>query len=180
MLDPSILKTERPACHRTPLTSIQSDQGLDVSIFHETYYSIEIDNRCSYKARAMGDLDLSNEPVISIIDDDAFVRDGIGDLVTALGYRSLTFASSEEFLESDQVSNTVCLITDLHMPGLNGLDLQQYLLENGYCTPIIFVTAFPGGRAQERALKAGAIAFLNKPFEEKSLVSAVALALRAS
>jgi FixJ family two-component response regulator len=111
-------------------------------------------------------------------DDDPLVRGGIGDLVTSLGYRCLTFASSEEFLESCQVSNTVCLITDLHMPGLNGLDLQQHLQQTGYCTPVIFVTAFPDGR--ERALKAGAVAYLSKPFEESSLISAVGSALRAS
>ena len=130
------------------------------------------------RKQAQGDTDLSREPVISIIDDDPLVRDGIGDLVTSLGYRCLTFASSEEFLESCQVNNTVCLITDLHMPGLNGLDLQQYLQQKGYCTPVIFVTAFPDGR--ERALKAGAVAYLSKPFEESSLISAVGSALRAS
>lgn len=115
--------------------------------------------------------------MISIIDDDPLVRDGIGDLVTSLGYQCLTFASSEEFLESSQVSNTVCLITDLHMPGLNGLDLQEYLVQKGYCTPIIFVTAFPDGKSRERALRAGAIAYLSKPFEESSLISAVDSAL---
>jgi FixJ family two-component response regulator len=117
--------------------------------------------------------------VISIVDDDPLVRDGIGDLVASLGYRCLTFASSEEFLESSQVSNTVCLITDLHMPGLNGLDLQQHLLQEGYCMPIIFVTAFPDVKTRERALRAGAIAYLSKPFEESSLINAVGSALRA-
>jgi FixJ family two-component response regulator len=123
---------------------------------------------------------LSEEPVISIIDDDPLVREGIGDLVTSLGYRCLTFSSSEEFLESHQLGNTVCLITDLHMPGLNGLDLQQHLLQTGYCTPVIFVTAFPDGKSRERALKAGAVAYLSKPFEESSLISAVGSALGAS
>ena len=127
-----------------------------------------------------GDIDVPREHVISIIDDDPLVRDGIGDLVSSLGYSSLTFASSEEFLDSGQVHNTVCLITDLHMPGLNGLDLQQRLLDNGYCTPVIFVTAFPDGKDRERALKAGAIAFLSKPFEESSLISAVGSALKAA
>jgi len=118
-----------------------------------------------------------SEPAISIVDDDAFVRDSIGDLLTSLGYRSQTFASSEEFLKSGQVSNTVCLITDLNMPGLNGLDLQAHLLEKGYCTPVIFVTAFADSKARERALKAGAVAFLSKPFEEDSLIQAVGSAL---
>ena len=123
---------------------------------------------------------MSREPVISIVDDDPLVRDGIGDLVASLGYRCLTFSSSEEFLESCELGNTVCLITDLHMPGLNGLDLQQHLLQKGYCTPVIFVTAFPDGKSRERALRAGAVAYLSKPFEESSLISAVGSALRAS
>jgi FixJ family two-component response regulator len=131
------------------------------------------------KQAGQGDIDVTRRPVISIVDDDPLVRDGIGDLVTSLGYRSLTFESPEEFLESGQVSNTICLITDLHMPGLNGLDLQQRLLDKGYCTPVIFVTAFPDGKARERALKAGAVAFLSKPFEESSLISAVGSALSA-
>jgi len=123
---------------------------------------------------------LLSEPVISIIDDDPLVRDGIDDLVSSLGYKSLTFASSEEFLDSGQVRNTACVITDLNMPGLNGLDLQQYLLTKGYSTPVIFITAFPDGKARERAMKAGAVAFLSKPFEEKSLINAVGSALKAS
>jgi FixJ family two-component response regulator len=127
-----------------------------------------------------GEFDLLSEPVISIIDDDPLVRDGIDDLVSSLGYRSLTFASSEEFLDSGQVRNTACVITDLNMPGLNGLDLQQYLLTKGYSTPVIFITAFPDSKARERALKAGAVAFLSKPFEEKLLISAVGSALKAS
>ena len=130
------------------------------------------------KQAGQGEADLPGEPVISIVDDDPLVRDGIGDLVTSLGHRCLTFGSSEEFLESREVSNTICLITDLHMPGLNGLDLQQHLQQKGYCTPVIFVTAFPDGR--ERALRAGAVAYLSKPFEESSLISAVGSALRAS
>ena len=75
------------------------------------------------------------------------------------------------------MSNTVCLITDLNMPGLNGLDLQAHLLEKGYCTPVIFVTAFADSKPRERALKAGAVAFLSKPFEEDSLIQAVGSAL---
>jgi FixJ family two-component response regulator len=117
-------------------------------------------------------------PIISIIDDDAFVRESIGDLVKSLGYTALTFASAEHFLESGRVEDTSCLIADLQMPGLSGLDLQSHLLDEGYRTPVIFVTAFPSAKAQARALKAGAVAFLSKPFEESSLISAVSHALK--
>jgi len=120
-----------------------------------------------------------NASMISIIDDDSLVREAIGDLVTSLGYKPRIFASAEEFLESGQVADTACLITDLHMPGLSGFDLQERLLGEGYQTPIIFVTAYPKARARERALNAGAIAFLSKPFEERSLIRAVMSALRA-
>lgn len=118
--------------------------------------------------------------MISIIDDNLFVREAIGDLIKSLGYRPATFASAEEFLESGQVESTACVITDLQMPGLNGLDLQERLLHDGYCTPVIFITAYPKAKARERALNAGAVAFLSKPFEEMSLIDAVRSALRAS
>jgi FixJ family two-component response regulator len=121
-----------------------------------------------------------NASMISIVDDDSLVREAIGDLVTSLGYKPRTFASAEEFLESGQVADTACLITDLHMPGLSGFDLQERLLGEGYRTPIIFVTAYPRAQARERALNAGAVAFLSKPFEETSLIRAVRSALRAS
>jgi FixJ family two-component response regulator len=124
------------------------------------------------KAKAMGTI-----PMISIVDDDALVREGIGDLVKSLGYGALMFASAEEFLGSGQVKDTACLITDLQMPGLKGLDLQSHLLDAHYDTPVIFVTAFPTNKARTKALKAGAVAFLSKPFEESSLIGSIEIAL---
>jgi FixJ family two-component response regulator len=124
------------------------------------------------KAKAMGTI-----PMISIVDDDALVREGIGDLVKSLGYGALTFVSAEEFLRSGQVTETACVIADLQMPGLNGLDLQNQLLEAQYDTPIIFVTAFPTNKARTQALKAGAVAFLSKPFTESSLIGSIEIAL---
>ena len=120
------------------------------------------------------------DSMISIVDDDSLVREAIGDLVSSLGYKSLVFASAEEFLQSGQVEDTACLITDLQMPGLSGLDLQERLLDGGFRTPVIFVTAHPKAKARERALSAGAVAFLSKPFEEMSLISAVKSALNGS
>jgi CheY-like chemotaxis protein len=80
---------------------------------------------------------------ISIIDDDQFAREATGDLVQSLGYEVLTFESAERFLESGCLAETSCLITDLQMPGLSGLDLQSRLIEEGQRIPVIFVTAFP-------------------------------------
>jgi FixJ family two-component response regulator len=116
-------------------------------------------------------------PMISIVDDDALVREGIGDLVKSLGYAAVTFASAEEFLTSGKVKDTSCLITDLQMPGMKGLDLQSHLLEERYRTPVIFVTAFPNNKARTQALRAGAVAFLSKPFEETSLIGSIEIAV---
>jgi FixJ family two-component response regulator len=116
--------------------------------------------------------------MISIIDDDNCVREATGDLVESLGYCVLKFPSAEHFLESGRIDDTDCLITDLQMPGLNGLDLQSELLAQGRGTPVIFITAFPEDHYQERALNAGAVGFLTKPFDDKSLISCIEIALK--
>jgi FixJ family two-component response regulator len=115
--------------------------------------------------------------VISIVDDDPFVRDATVDLITSLGYPALAFESAEEFLNSGQVEKTLCLITDEQLPGLDGLGLQNKLVANDNHIAIVFITAFDDANVRERAMKAGAIAFLAKPFEEADLVLALHLAL---
>jgi FixJ family two-component response regulator len=115
--------------------------------------------------------------MISIVDDDETVRDATADLITSLGYNARTFSSSEEFLGSGELQHTDCLITDLQMPGLNGLELQARLLADGHDVPVIFMTAFPQAAARTRALDAGAVAFLTKPFEERSLMESIETAL---
>jgi FixJ family two-component response regulator len=116
---------------------------------------------------------ICEKTMISIVDDDEVVRAATADLVNSLGYEAQTFASAEQFLESGQVEHTSCIITDLQMPGLNGLELQSRLIAAGYRKPIIFITAFPTVGARERALEGGAIAFLNKPFREDSLIESL-------
>ena len=113
---------------------------------------------------------MSAPPTISIVDDDAWAREGIKDLVASLGYRTLTFASAEEFLESGCVEATTCVISDVQMPGLSGLDLQKRLADRAYKPSIILVTAYPDEKFRIRALDAGARGFLVKPFDEKSLM----------
>jgi FixJ family two-component response regulator len=115
--------------------------------------------------------------MISIVDDDPVVRDATADLINSLGYATLAFESAEQFLQSGHVEDTSCLVTDLQMPGMNGLDLQSLLLKKGYNIPIIFITAFPKEQARAAALKAGAVAFLTKPFEEGSLLNSLKIAL---
>jgi FixJ family two-component response regulator len=116
-------------------------------------------------------------PMISIVDDDKVVREATADLVSSLGYPTRTFASADAFLEAGQLEHTSCLITDLQMPGLNGLELQSRLLDEGHRIPVIFITAFPTAGVRQRAMSSGAVAFLTKPFEEASLIQSIEAAL---
>jgi FixJ family two-component response regulator len=120
---------------------------------------------------------VSETRVISIVDDDPFARGAIGDLIQSLGYQAISFPSAERFLDSGSVEEVACLITDLQMPGMNGLDLQDHLLAAGYDTPVIVISAFPEERFRTRALNAGAVAFLSKPFAEESLIGCIDTAL---
>ena len=115
-----------------------------------------------------------SEPLISIVDDDALARDGIGQLIESLGYKAVTFVSAEHFLESGLIAETTCLITDLQMPGLNGLELQEGLRSQGYQTPVILITAYPNHR--KRALDNGAVGFLSKPFDDEALIECLTAA----
>jgi FixJ family two-component response regulator len=119
-------------------------------------------------------------PIVSIIDDDPIVREATADLLQSLGYEAKPFESAEHFLESGALAETSCLITDLQMPGLNGLELQTRLIAQGHSIPVIFVTAFPEERFRNRAMNAGALAFLSKPFAEDSLIKCVESALNQS
>jgi FixJ family two-component response regulator len=125
-----------------------------------------------------GDWKLPEALVISIVDDDRIARDAIRELVQSLGYRTAVFPSAEQFLESGSVEETACVITDLQMPGMSGFDLQVRLRDSGFDTPVIFVSGFPEERHRTRALDAGAVGFLSKPFEERSLVECLNAALK--
>ena len=118
---------------------------------------------------------MSTRPVISIIDDDASVRIATDNLLRSLGYAVRTFVSAEEFLRS--AHHTSCVIADVQMPGMSGVDLQARLLTQGYRVPFIFMTAFPEETIRARALNAGAICFLTKPFDRLTLTRYVDTAL---
>jgi FixJ family two-component response regulator len=118
--------------------------------------------------------------LIAIVDDDEPVRDAMKTLVRSLGYNASTFGSAEKFLNSEQIDDTSFLITDLQMPGLSGLDLQDRLIARGYRIPIIFITGFPDDTARARAMKAGALAFLTKPINEHHLIGHLEKALKAA
>ena len=104
-------------------------------------------------------------PLISIVDDDQAVCAATKGLVRSLGFAARTFASAESFLHSSSVSATQCLILDVHMPNMSGIELQDHLSSLGFDIPIIFITAYPDEAIKARVLGAGAVAFLRKPFE---------------
>lgn len=110
---------------------------------------------------------------ICIVDDDESVRMALDGLVRSMGHCADTFGSATEFLASQALHTCDCLILDVQMPGLSGLELQQQLLTLGVCLPLIFITAFPKARWREQALAAGALEFLGKPFDGRTLVSLI-------
>jgi FixJ family two-component response regulator len=122
---------------------------------------------------------MSETPLISIVDDDELARDGIAALVESLGYNAVTFTSAEHFLRFDVIAETTCLITDMQMPGLSGLELQEALRSQGYQTPVIVITAYPDEKHRTRAFANGAVGFLSKPFDEKSLIECLATAIKS-
>jgi FixJ family two-component response regulator len=117
-------------------------------------------------------------PLIAIVDDDTMVGEATNDLIETFGLKARRFGSAEEFLDSDCVSRISCVVADMQMPGMDGLQLHQSLRASGYEIPVIFITAFPDERIRQRALNAGAICYLRKPFEPKSLHNCIRSALR--
>ena len=111
---------------------------------------------------------------------DRGLRVALESLVRARGYNASSFASAEEFLKSEKLHDTSCIITDVQMPGLSGLDLQDRLIADGHRMPVIFITAHPDDNARSRAMKAGAAAFLVKPFDAGHLIKCIEIALQAA
>jgi FixJ family two-component response regulator len=112
---------------------------------------------------------LPDAPVISVIDDDQSTRSGIVRLVRSLGFVASAFPSAQAFLQSRQLIKTSCLISDVHMPEMNGIQLHDALRARGCSIPIIFVTAFYDEKMRAKALDRGAICFLSKPFDGETL-----------
>src|ERR1700680_1371664 len=120
---------------------------------------------------------LSKLPLVAIIDDDASVRATTDSLGRSHGYNVNTFASAEEFLRSNRLDDLSCVIADVQMPGMSGVELQSHLLAQGSHVPFIFFTAFPDERVRAQALGAGAICYLTTPFDEDSLIKGLTAAL---
>ena len=119
-------------------------------------------------------------PLISIVDDDDSLRNSLDNLIRSVGFRAQGFASAEAFLSSNQAHDTSCLILDVRMPGMNGLELQRQIVAANWRIPIIFITSHADGDAQARALEAGAVDYLYKPFREEQLLNAIDAAIKDS
>ena len=121
---------------------------------------------------------MQRTPVISIIDDDESVRVATRSLVRSLGFVAHTFESAEEFLASPRLNETACIISDVRMPTMTGVELQSRLISQGLSIPIIFITAFPDEGVEARVMGAGAVAFLSKPFYGRTLIDCIEAALK--
>jgi len=118
--------------------------------------------------------------IVSMVDDDASVRRSTRRLLRSSGFRAEAFASAEEFLDSKSAGETACLILDLRMPGMNGLELQRRLSQNGNPVPIIFLSAQASEEDERSALRSGAVQFLRKPVSKEALLGAIRDALKRS
>src|SRR2546426_8269481 len=115
--------------------------------------------------------------LISIVDDDPSIRESVSSLIRSAGYRSAVFESAEAFLGSDKLDETACVVLDVRMPGLGGLELQRRLAEDNRGVPLIFMTAHTEDGLRESVLQRGAVAFLGKPFTDEELFLAIQSAL---
>ena len=121
---------------------------------------------------------MSGETLICVVDDDQSVRDSAGALLRSVGYSVAIFDSSEVFLESGTLPKTNCLVLDMRMPGMDGLELQRRLNASDFVVPIIFISAHEDGNSRQLAMEAGAVTFFQKPFVASDLLAAVEAALK--
>jgi FixJ family two-component response regulator len=120
---------------------------------------------------------MSEIPLIAVVDDDAAIREAVQSLLRSVGLRAEGFASAQDFLQSGRLQDTACLIVDVRMPRMSGLELQQQLTTAQCPIPVVFITAHGDAETRTRALRAGAVAFLDKPFSDEALLRAVQTAL---
>jgi FixJ family two-component response regulator len=118
------------------------------------------------------------DAIIAIVDDDASVRKGLERLIRSVGWRTESFGSAQEFLASARTDAPTCIVLDLQLPGLSGLDLQKQMTEAGVETPIVFLTGHGDIPASVKAMKAGAVEFLTKPVDEQDLLTAIQEAIK--
>jgi len=120
---------------------------------------------------------LRQVPMVCVVDDDASIQRALRRLLGATGFRVETFSSAEEFLHSEHVRRADCLVLDVHLGGLSGLDLQERLAKSGAATPVVVITAHDDRPTRERAARAGAVEYLAKPFDDDLLIAAIRRAI---
>ena len=117
---------------------------------------------------------MSFAPIVCVVDDDESVRLSTASLLRSAGWQARVFGSAETFMECAFISEVFCIISDVHMPGMNGLEMQTTLSERGYSTPIIFITAYADDTLRARALNNGAERYLAKPVDSEEILSCLA------
>jgi FixJ family two-component response regulator len=132
-----------------------------------------------FDMRSLKDGNGNERPLLSVVDDDESMRESLPDLIKEFGFAARAFASAEEFLLSDSLDETSCLILDIAMPGMSGPELHQELKSRGEKVPVIFITAQRDETIRPRVLEQGAAGFLLKPFSDAALLAAIKTALQA-
>ena len=120
---------------------------------------------------------MSKTSLVSVVEDDQFFRESMRRLMRSLGYTVDAFSSAADFLASPRLSESACLIADVHMPAMTGIDLHRYLIKIGYAIPTILVTAYPNDVDRARALNDGVVCYLRKPIDEQHLIRCLRAAL---
>ena len=122
---------------------------------------------------------MSKASLISVVDDDQFFRESMRRLLRSLGYAVEAYASAADLLASPRLVETACLITDVHMPAMTGVELYRHIIDTGHSIPMILVTAYPDDAVRTRALKDGVICYLQKPVDQKHLQRCICVALES-
>ena len=123
---------------------------------------------------------MATTSLVSVVEDDQFFRESMRRLMRSLGYDVAAFPSAADFLASPRLAETACLIADVHMPAMTGLELYEHLIEAGYAIPTILVTAYPDDADHARALNGGVVCYLRKPFDEQNLIRCLRAALQSA
>ena len=122
---------------------------------------------------------MAKRTLISVVEDDQPFRESMRKLMTVLGYTVQAFSSATEFLKSPVLTETACLVTDVQMPGMSGVELHRHLIDRGHVIPTILVTAYPDETARNRALKDGVVCYLSKPVDDEHLERCLRSALES-
>src|SRR5580700_11249255 len=193
-----IVDVQMPGMNGLELQSELAAAGYDIPVVFITAYDNKVSRQQAMQAGAVAflakpfrDEELlqiirsalrreleATKDLISVVDDDESIRRTTTLLIESFGFRATAFESAESFLKSGQLHETSCLIIDIQMPGMNGLELQSELAAAGYKIPIIFITAHDNKESRQQALQAGAVAFLGKPFSDALLLQIIRAALR--